>query len=114
LSGPFANMTINLGPVAPLPGTAPGPDGGLGYNPRRLKRDVGPAIIQRYANYTTILGTLASYDRGTITFGLGFRVLKRLLWQTCSPSQHSPGIECFRRAYRIRKRLGHMAGVISA
>lgn len=54
-TGPFANMTINLGPVGGLNNTAPGPDGGLGYNPRRLKRDVGPALNQRYANYTTVL-----------------------------------------------------------
>ncbi len=56
ITGPFANMTVNLGPVQPLPGTDTGPDGGLGYNPRLLKRDVGPANIQRYANYSTILG----------------------------------------------------------
>lgn len=49
-------MTVNLGPVGGLEGTAPGPNGGLGYNPRGLKRDVGPALNTRYANYTTILG----------------------------------------------------------
>ncbi|KAK1479530.1 hypothetical protein CCUS01_04659 [Colletotrichum cuscutae] len=46
-TGPFANMSVNLGPV-----------GGLGYNPRGLKRDVGPAMNQRYANYTTVLNLL--------------------------------------------------------
>lgn len=51
-------MTINLGPVAGLVGTEAGPDGGLGYNPRGLKRDVGPALNTRYANYTTVLGNL--------------------------------------------------------
>lgn len=54
-TGPFANMSVNLGPVGGIVGTAPGPDGGLGYNPRRLKRDVGPAINMRYANYSTVL-----------------------------------------------------------
>lgn len=54
-TGPFANMTVNLGPVGGLNGTAPGPDGGLGYNPRGLKRDVGPAVNMRYANYSTVL-----------------------------------------------------------
>ena len=54
-TGPFANMTINLGPVGGLNDTAPGPDGGLGYNPRSLKRDVGPALNERYANYSTVL-----------------------------------------------------------
>ncbi|RMZ15510.1 hypothetical protein D0860_01635 [Hortaea werneckii] len=56
-TGPFANMTVNLGPVGGLNGTNPGPDGGLGYNPRRLKRDVGPAMNTRYANYTTVMTT---------------------------------------------------------
>ena len=54
-TGPFANMSINLGPVGGLNDTAPGPEGGLGYNPRRLKRDVGPALNERYANYSTVL-----------------------------------------------------------
>jgi tyrosinase len=54
-TGPFANMSVNLGPVGGLNGTAPGPDGGLGYNPRGLKRDVGPAVNMRYANYSTVL-----------------------------------------------------------
>lgn len=44
VTGPFANMTINLGPFGGTFGTEPGPDGGLGYNPRRLKRDVGPGV----------------------------------------------------------------------
>jgi tyrosinase len=57
-TGPFANMTVNLGPFGGLEGVEPGPDGGLGYNPRGLKRDVGPAINQRYANYTTVLSAL--------------------------------------------------------
>ncbi|KAF3014290.1 hypothetical protein E8E14_011866 [Neopestalotiopsis sp. 37M] len=57
-TGPFANMTVNLGPVAGLVGTEAGPDGGLGYNPRGLKRDVGPALNTRYANYTTVLELL--------------------------------------------------------
>ncbi|KAK3938963.1 tyrosinase-like protein orsC [Diplogelasinospora grovesii] len=57
-TGPFANMTVNLGPVGGLVGTAAGPDGGLGYNPRGLKRDVGPAMNTRYANYTTVLNLL--------------------------------------------------------
>ncbi|EOA91548.1 uncharacterized protein SETTUDRAFT_162242 [Exserohilum turcica Et28A] len=35
-AGPFANLTINLGPVALLPA---GPNNGMGYNPRCLHRD---------------------------------------------------------------------------
>ncbi len=56
-TGAFANMTVNLGPVGGLEGTNPGPDGGLGYNPRGLKRDLGGAMNTRYANYTTVLST---------------------------------------------------------
>lgn len=37
--GPFANMTITLGPVA-LTDVPPGPMGGLGHNPRPSKRDL--------------------------------------------------------------------------
>ena len=62
-TGPFADMTINLGPVGGLEGTAPGPDGGLGYNPRGLKRDLGPAMNMRYANYTTVLSKFAMFTR---------------------------------------------------
>ncbi|KAK8116754.1 Tyrosinase [Apiospora kogelbergensis] len=59
-TGPFANLTVNLGPIADLPGLGvpknPQADG-LGYNPRRVKRDLGPAINKRYANYTTVFVT---------------------------------------------------------
>ncbi|EFX04978.1 tyrosinase central domain containing protein [Grosmannia clavigera kw1407] len=61
-TGAFANMTVNLGPVGGLLGVASGPDGGLGYNPRRLKRDLGGAMNTRYANYTTVLNLLTSPD----------------------------------------------------
>jgi tyrosinase len=61
-TGPFANMSVNLGPVGGLNGTAPGPDGGLGYNPRGLKRDVGPAVNMRYANYSTVLSEYSFRD----------------------------------------------------
>ncbi|KAK4453839.1 putative tyrosinase [Podospora aff. communis PSN243] len=57
-TGPFANMTVNLGPASSLDTTLPGPLGGLGHNPRRLHRDLGPAMNTRYANYTTILTLL--------------------------------------------------------
>jgi hypothetical protein len=35
-----------------------GPDGGFGYNPRCLKRDVGPFCLQKYNNYTRIYGMM--------------------------------------------------------
>lgn len=37
-----------------LTGADPGPDGGLGYNPRCLKRDVGPYPSELWCNYTRI------------------------------------------------------------
>ncbi|PQE29394.1 hypothetical protein CJF32_00003136 [Rutstroemia sp. NJR-2017a WRK4] len=39
ISGPFSDYTVNLGPVAFAPY---GPDGGMGYNPRCLSRDISP------------------------------------------------------------------------
>lgn len=53
-TGPFKNYTVNLGPIG-LQGSAPGPEGGLGYNPRCLKRDVGPGVNTKYANWTAVL-----------------------------------------------------------
>ncbi|KAM3081244.1 hypothetical protein ACMFMG_005199 [Clarireedia jacksonii] len=61
-TGPFANMTVNLGPVGGVLGAGAGPDGGLGYNPRGLRRDVGPALNTRYANYSTVLNLLLKPD----------------------------------------------------
>ncbi|KAB5560194.1 hypothetical protein GE09DRAFT_82182 [Coniochaeta sp. 2T2.1] len=61
-TGPFANMTVNLGPVGGVLGTPPGPLGGLGYNPRFMKRDLGGAMNTRYANYTTVLDLLTTCD----------------------------------------------------
>ncbi|KAK8112900.1 hypothetical protein PG984_013426 [Apiospora sp. TS-2023a] len=55
-TGPFANMTVNLGPIALAANNSPpNPQAdGLGYNPRPLKRDVGPAVNERFANWTTV------------------------------------------------------------
>ena len=57
--GPFGNMTVNLGPVG-LPNATAGPLGGLGYNPRCLKRDVGPDPLQRWNNFTRVYGKISS------------------------------------------------------
>ncbi|KAH6667772.1 hypothetical protein B0J14DRAFT_488838, partial [Halenospora varia] len=35
------------------------PDGGLGYNPRCLKRDINPTTAQRFNNWTDILSILS-------------------------------------------------------
>ncbi|KAK3314139.1 hypothetical protein B0H66DRAFT_584492 [Apodospora peruviana] len=55
--GPFANMTVNLGPLAPslnLNEIKPNPQSdGLGYNPRCLRRDINRhAAAVTTANYT--------------------------------------------------------------
>jgi hypothetical protein len=38
--GPFANMTVNLGPIG-FPNATADPLNGFGYNPRCLMRDIG-------------------------------------------------------------------------
>ena len=56
--GPFT--TISLGPMS-VDGAPVGPQGGFGANPRCLKRDVGPAITQRYSNYSSVLRKLIAH-----------------------------------------------------
>lgn len=61
-SGPFAKMSVNLGPAAlDAPGgIVVGPPSGnpLDYNPRCLKRDLVDAVNQRYANGTSVLNLI--------------------------------------------------------
>ncbi|KAK7949298.1 tyrosinase central domain-containing protein, partial [Apiospora aurea] len=87
-TGPFANMTVNLGPVGGIAGVEPGPDGGLGYNPRGLKRDVGPALNQRYANYTTILAVAGLLTKPNIT---DYRILSEGVPGTAEIGPHGGG-----------------------
>ncbi|KAH6659073.1 tyrosinase central domain-containing protein [Truncatella angustata] len=57
-TGPFANMTVNLGPVFPgLPDVPPNPQAdGLGPNPRCLRRDINVhAARETTTNYTESL-----------------------------------------------------------
>ncbi|CAI6342487.1 unnamed protein product [Periconia digitata] len=63
-SGPFKDMTVNLGPVQLLlPGNQTIANGdGLSYNPRCLKRDLTWEINRRYANATTVVDTLIKSD----------------------------------------------------
>ncbi|KAH6700608.1 hypothetical protein BKA61DRAFT_740886 [Leptodontidium sp. MPI-SDFR-AT-0119] len=61
ISGPFQNMTVNLGPVA-LPLSNGSVASGLNYNPRCLKRDIGSAVNQAYANYTSIVNLIVEND----------------------------------------------------
>ncbi|KAK1623769.1 hypothetical protein BDP81DRAFT_399120 [Colletotrichum phormii] len=58
ISGPFKNMSVNLGPLAlslPGGGSETNPDGFFAYNPRCLKRDLTTAINRRYSNAIAIL-----------------------------------------------------------
>ncbi|KAK4460922.1 hypothetical protein QBC42DRAFT_100129 [Cladorrhinum samala] len=60
-SGPFKNMSVNLGPVSlDLPGgiTEQNPAGPFAYNPRCLKRDLTTAINQMFANASSTLSTI--------------------------------------------------------
>lgn len=56
----YANIlqSVNLGPVSLGIGgsvTAEvGPQNGLGYNPRCLKRDVNPSVALQYTNITAV------------------------------------------------------------
>ncbi|QGA17998.1 hypothetical protein EYB26_005676 [Talaromyces marneffei] len=59
-SGPFVNYTVNLGPAAlalPEGGTAAAANP-LDYNPRCLKRDLTTAVIQQYANFTSVVSLI--------------------------------------------------------
>jgi tyrosinase len=59
-SGPFKNMTVNLGPVSlGLPGGATEANGdGLGYNPRCLKRDLTDYVNKRFANASSVVNLI--------------------------------------------------------
>ncbi|EME82556.1 uncharacterized protein MYCFIDRAFT_57308 [Pseudocercospora fijiensis CIRAD86] len=51
-TGPFANITVRLGPVSPsLSYATPNPQkDGLGYNPRCLRRDMSAYAVEKWAN----------------------------------------------------------------
>jgi tyrosinase len=60
--GPFANLSVNLGPAAlDIPGgVVGGPPSGnpLDYNPRCLKRDLTEEINQQYANASAVISLI--------------------------------------------------------
>ncbi|KAF4622688.1 hypothetical protein G7Y89_g14338 [Cudoniella acicularis] len=67
--GPFANMTVHLGPVSPIADPAPPKNpasNGLGDNPRCLRRDIGPNLI-KYAS-TANLVTLITGQKDVAGF----------------------------------------------
>lgn len=62
-SGPFANMTVNLGPDGLL--IINGSDSSaweFEYNPRCFKRDLTDYALQRYANTSSVLSLLRDSD----------------------------------------------------
>jgi len=74
-SGPFKNMTVNLGPVnLPLNGGGDQTGTGLTYNPRCLVRDIGTLINEAYANCTAIINLILNnndiYDFQTVMQGV--------------------------------------------
>jgi tyrosinase len=56
-SGPFANMSVNLGPVSLglTNGSSVSNGNGLGYNPRCLKRDLTDYSNQHFANASSVV-----------------------------------------------------------
>jgi tyrosinase len=56
-SGPFASYTVNMGPsFLSLPGgNITGVSNPLDYNPRCFTRDLASVVLQKYANYTSIV-----------------------------------------------------------
>lgn len=70
-AGPFANLTINLGPVALLPA---GPNNGMGYNPRCLHRDFS-AEWNNNTKPTDIVNVIKGFTDIT-SFDLKFEALK--------------------------------------
>ncbi|KAI8627356.1 Di-copper centre-containing protein [Xylariaceae sp. FL1651] len=63
VSGPFKNMTANLGPIAPAispaPPTNPRSDG-FGYNPRCLRRDISNQLSSRYTRTQDIVNLISN------------------------------------------------------
>lgn len=67
-SGPFKNMSVNLGPVAlgqpggTSSGSGPVVPGQFSWNPRCLKRDLSTAVNRRYANASSVVGLVLGSD----------------------------------------------------
>ncbi|PYH43760.1 tyrosinase family protein [Aspergillus saccharolyticus JOP 1030-1] len=64
-SGPFANMTVNLGPVDPtlqIPGLVAQNGTGLDYNPRCLRRDISPVAAQGWTKTSDVMDLIQNCD----------------------------------------------------
>ncbi|KAH6653851.1 hypothetical protein BKA67DRAFT_676399 [Truncatella angustata] len=69
-SGPFKNMTVNLGPLSPAISPAPPANprsDGFGYNPRCLRRDVSNKLSTQYSRTEDIVKLITtSSNIGTL------------------------------------------------
>ncbi|KAI0016289.1 hypothetical protein F4780DRAFT_696440 [Xylariomycetidae sp. FL0641] len=63
-TGPFKNMTVNLGPVSPAISPAPPRNpqrDGMGYNPRCLRRDISNYLSTRWSKTSDITTLINTY-----------------------------------------------------
>ncbi|KAK1566059.1 uncharacterized protein LY79DRAFT_529483 [Colletotrichum navitas] len=66
--GPFANMTVHLGPVVPgMDGLTANPGGPLAYNPRCLSRDISDWASQRWMTPVNLLNLTVGAASANIT-----------------------------------------------
>ncbi|KAK2053457.1 Di-copper centre-containing protein [Colletotrichum caudatum] len=66
--GPFANMTVHLGPVSPgMDGLATNPGGPLAYYPRCLSRDISDWTSQRWMTPANVLNMTVGAAAANIT-----------------------------------------------
>ncbi|KAK7984787.1 hypothetical protein PG996_005974 [Apiospora saccharicola] len=60
-TGPFKNMTVNLGPISPAISPAPKANprrDGFGYNPRCLRRDISNQLSSRYLTAQSVVNLI--------------------------------------------------------
>ncbi|EEH36257.2 tyrosinase central domain-containing protein [Paracoccidioides lutzii Pb01] len=55
ISGPFASMSVNLGPITPIMPDLQPNGNGLSYNPRCLRRDISSIISKRFTKTSDIV-----------------------------------------------------------
>ncbi|TQN63790.1 Tyrosinase-like protein orsC, partial [Colletotrichum shisoi] len=69
-SGPFANMTVHLGPVRPgIDGLPVNPGGSFAYNPRCLSRDISAWTSKKWMNPSDVLNlTIGAAAKNVLSF----------------------------------------------